>query len=422
MKNRKLWVSVFAGIMALIMVLSVIIGVLPYFASAAKSSGALKKELEKLKEERNEIKEEIKDIQSQVDTNKDEMSVLVDKKNAIDQEIFKLYQEISNINQQIATYTTLISEKNAELEDAQTRLAELNKKHKERIRAMEEDGELSYWSVLFKANSFADFLDRVNMVNEIAAADQRRLKEINAVAEEIEQVKVDLETEKKALEVTKTELDATQADLEKKRKEADELLAQLVAKGEEYQKLLDEAEDKVAELNGDIKDTQTAYDNAKRQEWLATSVPPTKKPSGGGGTAGTGQVVAGIKWLVPCNYSRFSSPYGMRLHPVYKVYKMHYGVDLGAPQGTPIVATRAGTIKWATWDNSAGFYVGIDHGDGFQSIYMHMTHYIVSKGQEVKAGQVIGYVGSTGTSTGPHLHFGIKYNGSYVNPANYIRI
>ena len=424
MKNRKLWVSIGAGIMALIMILSVIMGVLPYMASAATSSSALKKQLDKLKEEQKQIKADIKEIQGQVDENQDKMTVLVDKKNAIDQEIFKLYQEISNINEQISTYNTLISDKNAELEAAKDRLAELNRKNKERIRAMEEDGELSYWSVLFKANNFADLLDRVNMVNEIAAADQRRLQEINDAAEEIAKVMAELEEEKAALEETKAQLDATQAELEKKREEADKLLAELIATGEEYQKLLDEAEDKAAEIGKDIDDTEDKYNNAKRQEWLATSVPPTTKNSsgGGGGNAGTGQVVAGLKWLVPCNYTRFSSPYGMRLHPVDKVWKMHWGVDLGAKQGTPIIATRAGTIKWATWDNSAGFYVGIDHGDGFQSIYMHMTHYVVSKGQKVKAGQVIGYVGSTGKSTGPHLHFGIKYNGSYVNPANYIKI
>ena len=422
MKNRKLWVSIGAGVMALIMILSVIFTVLPYMASAATSSSALKKQLEKLKEEQKEIKADIKEIQGQVNENKDKMTVLVDKKNAIDQEIFKLYQQISNINEQIATYNTLISDKNAELESAKDRLAELNRKNKERIRAMEEDGELSYWSVLFKANSFADLLDRVNMVNEIAAADQRRLQEINEAAEEIARVMAELEAEKKALEETKVELDAAQAELEKKREEADKLLAELIATGEKYQKLLDEAEDKAADIGKDISKTQDKYDNAKRQEWLATSKPPSNSGSSGGGTAGSGQVVAGVKWLVPCNYTRFSSPYGMRLHPVYKVMKMHWGVDLGAKQGTPIVATRAGTIKWATWDNSAGFYVGIDHGDGFQSIYMHMTHYVVSKGQSVKAGQVIGYVGSTGTSTGPHLHFGIKYNGSYVNPANYIKI
>jgi murein DD-endopeptidase MepM/ murein hydrolase activator NlpD len=100
---------------------------------------------------------------------------------------------------------------------------------------------------------------------------------------------------------------------------------------------------------------------------------------------------------------------------------MHYGIDLGAKEGTPIYAVRSGKVKTATYDSSAGYYVDIDHQDGFLTRYFHMTHYVVKKGDTVKAGQVIGYVGSTGTSTGPHLHFGMKYNGSYVNPAKYIK-
>ena len=101
---------------------------------------------------------------------------------------------------------------------------------------------------------------------------------------------------------------------------------------------------------------------------------------------------------------------------------MHYGVDLANVTGTPIWAARSGRVSEASYNGSAGYYVSINHGDGFSSIYMHMTHYIVKPGQEVKQGQVIGYMGSTGGSTGPHLHFGISYNGTYVNPANYINI
>lgn len=102
---------------------------------------------------------------------------------------------------------------------------------------------------------------------------------------------------------------------------------------------------------------------------------------------------------------------------------MHYGVDLSAPEGTPIYATRSGYISWTGYEEGgAGNYVQINHGDGYKSIYMHMTHYIVEQGQYVEAGQVIGYCGSTGGSTGPHLHFGISYNGEYVNPVGYINI
>ena len=107
---------------------------------------------------------------------------------------------------------------------------------------------------------------------------------------------------------------------------------------------------------------------------------------------------------------------------MYGYKKFHYGVDLAASSGTPIKATRAGTVTVAKYSSSAGYYVTLDHGDGFSSQYMHMTHYIVKKGQKVDAGQVIGYVGSTGASTGPHLHFSILYKGSHVNPAKYIKI
>ena len=417
MKNRKLLVSVFAGIMAFIMILSVIMGVLPYMAFAAKSSSALKQQLEDLQAEQKDIKKEINKLKDQLQDNLDETEKIVKQKNLIDQEIFQLYQQISNINEQIATYTALIADKQAELDDANDRLAELNRKNKERIRAMEEEGQLSYWSVLFKSNDFADFLDRLNMVNEIAAADQRRLQEISDVAKEVEAAKAELETERAAQEAIKAELDATQAELEKKREEADKLLEDLVKTGAEYEALVEDAEEKKANLDSKIKDKKTEYNNAKREEWLATSKPA----SGSSGSGSNSKPVYSGSWVKPCKYSKVSSPYGMRVHPVYKTWKMHYGIDLGAKQGTPIYAVRSGVVKFATWDNSAGYYVNINHEDGFNTIYMHMTHYVVKKGQRVTAGQVIGYVGSTGTSTGPHLHFGMKYNGSYVNPANYIK-
>ena len=111
----------------------------------------------------------------------------------------------------------------------------------------------------------------------------------------------------------------------------------------------------------------------------------------------------------------------MRVHPISGVNKMHEGGDLSAPQGTPIYAAKSGKVTTTSFQaGGAGYYVSINHGDGFSSVYMHMTHYIVKPGNYVSAGQVIGYVGSTCGSTGLHLHFGISYNGKYVNPMNYI--
>ena len=423
MRNRKLWVSIIAGILATVMVLSLIGSIVPVFADAATSSSELKKQLDALKEDKKKIDATISELKGQLSDNMTEMEQIVTQKNVIDQEIFMLHEKVNNINEQISAYTLLIADKQEELDAAEKRLADLNEKNKERIRAMEEDGELSYWSVLFQANDFADLLDRLNMVEEIAASDQRRLKEMSEAAQVVADAKAELETEKAALEQTKEELNISRQELEGKREEADKLLAQLIATGAEFESLLDKAEQEVEDLLGKIEDKEDAYDEAKYNEWLATSVPPTTKPPVfSGGSAGEGNIINGVTWLVPCNYTRFSSPYGYRIHPVYGDWRFHSGVDLSAPSGTPIIASRSGVVTLATYDWSAGYYVTVDHMDGYETKYLHMTHYIVSKGDYVSAGQVIGYVGSTGTSTGAHLHFGVYYNGKSVNPANYINI
>lgn len=419
MKKRKLLISILAGIMALIMLLGLIAGFIP--AAHAASSSELKAQLDALKAEKAEIDAQIQEIKGQISENNDEMKEMVAQKNLIDQEIFLLYQQESNINGQISTYSLLIADKQEQLVDAETRFAELTEKNKERIQAMEEEGQISYWSVLFQANSFSDLLDRVNMVQEIAAADKRRLEELDAAAKEVTEAKSALETEKEALEEVKAELAVTQEQLGEKRTQADALLAELVAKGMEYEDLMAQSEDEQAELAREIANKKDEYDKAKYQEWLATSVPPTTRPTAPSDNSGSSTPVSG-GWKVPISYTAMTSAYGWRIHPIYGTRKFHYGVDLAAPTGTPIYATRSGTVTTASYNGSAGYYVQINHGDGFRSIYMHMTHYVVSAGQNVSQGQVIGYCGSTGGSTGPHLHFGISYNGSYVNPANYIPI
>ena len=423
MDKRKLFISILAGLMALIMVLGLIAGFIP--AAHAATSSELKAQLDVLKEDKAAIDAEIKKLRGQITENNDDMKEMVNQKNLIDQEIFLLYQLESNINGQISTYSLLIADKQELLVAAETKFAELTEKNKERIQAMEEEGQVSYWSVLFQANDFSDLLDRLNMVKEIAAADKRRLEELDAAAKAVSEAKASLETEKASLEDAKIELAATQGQLAEKRAEADALLAELVAKGMEYEDLMEQSEDEQAKLMQEIANKQDEYDKAKYQEWLATSVPPATRPQApsydnNGSTGSTN--VGGISWKVPISYTAFTSPYGWRIHPITGVRTFHYGVDLAAPTGRPIYATRSGTVDTASYNGSAGYYVQINHGDGYRSIYMHMTHYIVSPGQHVSQGQVIGYCGSTGGSTGPHLHFGISYNGSYVNPANYIRI
>ena len=423
MEKRKLLISILAGLMALVMILGLIAGFIP--TAHAATSSELKVELDALKEEKAAIDEKIKEIQGQITENNDDMKDMVAEKDLIDQEIFLLYQQEEIINGQIATYSLLIADLQDQLVDAETKFADLTVRNKERIQAMEEEGQVSYWSVLFEANSFSDLLDRFNMVQEIAASDKRRLEELDAAAKKVAESKAALEEEKLALEAVRVELAETQAQLDVKRAEADALLAELVDKGMEYEDLMEQSEDEQAKLALEIANKEDEYDAAKYQEWLATSVPTPNVPNApsydtSGSTSSSN--VGGISWKVPINYTAFTSAFGYRIHPIQGYKKFHYGVDLAAPTGTPIYATRSGTVDTASYNGSAGYYVQINHGDGFRSIYMHMTHYVVYSGQHVTQGQVIGYCGSTGGSTGPHLHFGISYNGSYVNPANYIRI
>lgn len=436
MNKRKKFVSILAGLMAAVMLLSLILTLIPAKASAASSS-EIKKQINALKEEQNSLQDQKDEIQNQVEENQSEIAQLVHEKNLIDQEITLLYQEIEIIDQQISAYALLIADVQDELDVAQQRLRELNLKNRERIRAMEEDGAISYWAVIFKANSFADLLDRVSMIEEIAAADRRRLAEMSAAAEEVAAAQDVLTAEKAELDVVKAELDATHAELYDKQADAQAILAELIEKGYELDAYYAQLEQEESELMDEIAQKEKEYNEAKHQEWLdymatyttvppATTTPPTNpgsgNSSGSGGTANGSGTASSSGWLVPCSYVKLTSPFGYRDAPTAGASTYHQGVDLAGPEGTAIYASRAGVVTTASTGKAAGNYVSINHGDGFSSIYMHMTRYVVSAGQAVSAGQLIGYMGSTGVSTGSHLHFGISYNGTYVNPANYVNL
>ena len=432
MKKRKLLVSIVAGLLAVIMVLTMILGLLPTQASAA-SSKEIKAQIDEMKAQRKEIQAEMKSVKDQYQQNEDEIQNLVNEKSAIDQEIGLLNQEINLINEQVAAYALLIADKQDELDEAQARWSELNDQNKERIRAMEEEGNISYWSVLFKANSFSDLLDRLAMVEEIAASDQRRLNSLRKAASVVADARDELNSEKEELDITRAELDEAQKLLDEKRVQSEALLKELLVKAGELEGLYEQWEEEESDLLTEIAKKEKEYTEAKNREWAAhmatatTAPKPTSKPSGsgsnsssGGSSGGSSAPASSGAWKMPCNYTKLTSAFGMRDAPTAGASTNHQGVDLAGPEGTPIYASRAGTVTTATFGKSAGYYVTINHGDGFSSVYMHMTHYVVSKGAKVSQGQVIGYMGSTGVSTGNHLHFGISYNGSYVNPANYI--
>lgn len=438
MKNRKRLVSILAGIMAAVMILSLLFSILPSRVWAASSS-EIRKQINALQDNRKDIKNQISDLKAQYEATTDEITDIVARKNIIDQQIGLLHTEIININEQLSAYSVLIADQQEELDRAQARFNQLNEDCKTRIRAMEEEGNISYWEVLFKANSFSDLLDRLNMVEEITASDTRRLQELSAAAQAVEDAKAELAQEKSELEVTRGELNTAQAELDAKRAEADELIQQMLAKSEELKQQQLDLEQEDQELLAAIALKEQEYNEAKEAEWIAymsTYVPPTTEApanpgggdnsgggsSGGGESSGGGSVNVGSSWMVPCSYKKLTSPFGFRDTGIAGASTYHQGVDLSANSGTPIVASRGGTVTVATYGNSAGYYVTINHGDGYSSIYMHMSNFVVSAGQKVNQGQTIGYVGKSGVASGYHLHFGIAYNGAYVNPCSYVSL
>lgn len=436
MDKRKLYISVVAGVLALVMAIGMI---LPMQAEAARSD-ELRAQLNALQSQAASINAQIAELRGQIAQNTSDIEQMVVEKNIIDQEIFLLYQQINNTNNQIATYSMLIADKQEELTAAEERYSTLLADNKERIQAMEEEGGVTYWSVLFQANSFADFLDRINMVQEIADSDHRRLAELNDAAVAVAEAKTALEEEKVALQQTKLTLDETQHELELKRIEASAILKALVARGMEYEELVAASEAAQERLMVSIANTQYQYNNALYQEWLATSIPSTTVPlapsqttptepgsngnsgNNGGSDAPANNNPADEGWKVPIKYVANTSPFGDREKPTEGASTNHKGVDLAAPEGTAIGAAKSGTVLVAEYNPSAGYYVVIEHDNGYRSVYMHMSSFDVQVGQTVTQGQQIGACGSTGVSTGSHLHFGISQNGVYKNPADYIPV
>ena len=469
MNNRKRLVQILAGIMAAVMLLTLILGIIPTKANAL-SSKEIKKQINALKEQDKELGKQIEDVRAQYEENEDEIQNMVNQKYAIDQEIVLLYDKIDNINQQLSAYSLLIADQQDELDAAIARWKDLSDKNKERIRAMEEDGTVSYWAVLFKANSFSDLLDRLNMIDEIAAADRRRLKELDEAAEVVAIAQAELVAEKDELQVTKNQLDDTYEALSQKQAESQELLNQLITKGYELEDLFAQYEEEKMNIQDEIAMKEAEYELQKELEWIAymatytepttapppTTMPPATQPPASTEDSGSNQdsgsnegnqngegsqtpteatteapteapkpteqpsASSGETWMVPCSYRQFSSPFGERESPTAGASSNHQGVDLAGPEGTPIYATKSGVVTVNSSSRAAGNYITIRHDNTYSSIYMHLSRSAVKKGQTVKQGELIGYMGSTGIVTGSHLHFGIIKNGSYVNPANYM--
>ncbi len=382
----------------------------------AKSSAALRKELDALKAQAEALHEQGVALEEELNQNAAETKSVVDRKYDIDRKIRQTELEMENVTGQVLQYSLLIAEKQKDLEAAELEYETQFQKYKTRLRAMEERGKISYWEVLFQSKNFSDLLDRIHMIREIARADQQMLETLQETSNLVRWERELLQIDRQAQEQIQEKLVALEQELEQERLAADACLKELAAEMDSLSEVYAEIAEQEAAMQKELMEAQAAYDRALSEE-EAARLAQLNKENAAGGSVTNG---SGSGFVRPVSGGSVTDAYGWRIHPTEKIRKFHTGVDLAVPMNTPIVAIAAGTVSECGNNKWYGNHVTLSHGGGYGSFYGHMTNYVVSVGDTVTQGQVIGYVGSTGISTGPHLHFEIYINGATVNPMEYV--
>lgn len=398
---KKKCKKLFAFALAMVMTLSVMFSLMSVSAFAVTQS-----EIDALKSQRSELRDQKSGVQSTINSLQGQQSDQIALKNALDEKNAITVKQILNLTEQIDLHTTLIEQKTVEVEEAQ-KVADVQlEKYKVRVRAMEESGRYNYFEVLFGANSIGEFLSLIDDIGDIMKSDKELEDSYRQSVTDLETVKSEYEQAKSEMEDSKTELEALKVQQEQDIAQADAVISTLQGQISSNSGMLSQLTAQEQQLNKDIQNKVNELNRQNEQN------KPQPNPGGGGSTVGTGNLV----WPSYCTY--ITSRQGPRTHPVTGEYKNHGGTDIGASYGSAIYAADSGTVVRSSdgWNGGWGNYVMIDHGNGMQTLYAHMSSRAVSVGQTVSRGQTIGYVGSTGMSTGPHLHFEMYVNGSRIDP------
>ena len=371
-------------------------------------------QIDELKEQRNVIRAQRQEKQAIVEALEAEKADVVAQKQAMDERNMYTLQQIQLNNQEIELYDEMIAEKAAELEEAQRLENEQLERYRARVRAMEENGGYNILAIISKSDSFSDMLTAMDDVGEIMESDRQLEDAYIAARENTESVKADYED--------------TRAELE-------ELKAQLKAEQEELEKDIEEAIQIILDLENDLENRQAEYDAIMAAEDAANATidklvaeleaqraaeAAAAAAAAGGGSGGGGSANASGSFLWPvASYVYVSSRFGLRVHPITGKTKSHTGIDIASNQGTAVYASDGGTVTLAGWNGGYGNCIMIDHGNGYVTLYGHLSSISVSVGQTVSQGATIGAVGSTGNSTGPHLHFEVLKNGTRIDPEQF---
>lgn len=376
-------------VLALFLALTTATSVMPT-AYAAKSVSQLKEELSENQKKAEKTQKEIKEKQAEQNEQKA-------KKNTLDLEISGLQDDIDAIQSVINEKNSEIESKNAEIQVLDASLQKTDKQLKTRMKIMYESGTTSYLEMIFASKGLSDLFTRLSIIESIVKHDNQIIDEYQSQIAQINEAKQVIETEKNEQVEAKEILEGKQN--------------QIKAKQAEQQKLIDELSKDINELKRQEAEMEKAEQQIQAQINSALNSSAQKNVT----YKGNG------KFILPlASYTRISSNYGYRIHPITGTRKLHSGIDYAAPYGTAIYAAEDGVVLTSGWVNGYGYTITINHGGGYVTLYGHCSKLVASAGQTVKKGETIAKVGSTGNSTGNHLHFEVKVNGVAKDPANYL--
>ena len=388
---------------------------LSFFGGTSYTYAETTEEIEaSIKEKQDQIKQaeaEKKKIQGQLTDIKKVVSDLKKSKENLETYVTELDKNLSEVQEKINELKGLIADKEAEIKETEEDLAEAEatkdaqyEAMKKRIKMMYEKGDSFYLDIIFSSGSFSDIINKADYAEMLSKYDSEKLEEFKQTCDYIETCKEQLEAEKEVLDEAKAKVDEEEANLETLISEKENEIAKTsssIASNQAEAKAIEE----------DLQET-TAVIQA-----LEKAVAEEKSKLNGGALTYDGGM---FKWPAP-SYTRISDDYGWRTHPITGAQQFHSGIDMAAPGGSPILAAYDGNVVAASYNSSMGNYIMISHGDGVYTVYMHASALYVSQGQYVARGDKIGAVGTTGRSTGNHLHFSVRVNGSYVSPWPYLR-
>lgn len=401
-----------AVLLALVLALAVFVNrpvdtmATPFSSITSESIKEKENQIEQAQEEKENLQDtltDVKEIKKKLEKEKQDLSKYVEQ---LDGQLVTIQENIARLNGLISEKKIQIAETQAQLEEARRIEEEQYDAMVQRIRFMYTQGETTYIDMIFSGDSVSDILNQVVYMEQISAYDRQQLDEFMLNRQLIEACEQQLIADKELLDAQKAGVEAEEIAME-------ELIAEKEATIVAYQTDIKNKEQAIADYEADI-----AAQNEIIEALEAAVAAERKRIMEANGVVLT---YDGGQFKMPiASYTRVSSPYGWRMHPTLGVEKYHNGIDLASPTGTAIYAAYDGIVVAAAYSSSMGNYVMIDHGSGLYTIYMHASKLYVSEDDVVVRGETIAAVGSTGRSTGPHLHFGVRLNGAYVDPSNYV--